>query len=112
VEAFFRFGDMPTSIPLYDLRRTPAYAFAVENVRFVIKEALNIHKDKSLNTNISRQKSLELFLRLCYEEPAPILNYRLSGELHRVRLVGKGKNARYEWAEDYFRDCQPMGTNR
>ena len=95
------------NISLFDLRRVQAYSFAIENIRFVIGEALKMHETQSLNTNISRQKSLELFLKLCYKDPRPILDFKISGALHRVKLVGKGKSMHYEWSEDYFRDCQP-----
>lgn len=96
-----------TKISVYDLRRVPAYGFAVENVRFVLQTALELHEGRSLNDNISRQKSFELFIKLCIEDPRPILDYRISGALHRVRLVGKGKTQHYEWSKEYFVDCQP-----
>lgn len=96
---------MEIQIPIYDLRRISAEAFVVDNIRFVLKLILDIHKDKSLNENISRQKSMELFLRLIYEDPRPLLQYRLTGNLHRVGLVGKGKKAHFVWLDDYFRDC-------
>lgn len=95
-------------IPLFDLRRAPAYGFAIENIRFVIQQVLELHEGRSLNVNISRQKSIELFLRLVYKEPQPLLDYRTSGALHRVELVGTGKGRRYEWSKEYFVDCQPQ----
>lgn len=92
-------------IPIFDLRRASAYGFALENVRFAIQQSLELHKYSGLNSKISRRKSLELFLELCYKDPRPILEYKISGVLPRVELMGSGKSMHFEWTDEPFRDC-------
>lgn len=98
---------METKIPPYDLRRVPAYGFAIENVRFVLQTIQELHAGGGRNIHISRAKDLEMLLDLAYREPQPILDYRLSGALKMVVLKGEGKSQRYEWGGEYLRDCQP-----
>lgn len=98
---------MPTSIPIYDIRRLPAYDFVAHYVRQCfeeIAERMNLPYLK-----ISKGKRYELLCKLMAEEPRPLIDYIGGGGLRAIHAEGTGKNMRLRWAPrgEYFKDCEP-----
>lgn len=91
--------------PLYDLRRVPAYGFAIENIRFALMEIQQLHANGGRNIHVSKVKDIEMLIELIIREPYPLLDYRLSGVLRKIVLKGDKKHQRYEWGDTYLKDC-------
>lgn len=73
-------------IPIYDLRRVPAYGFALENIRFVLMEIQQLHANGGRNTKVSRAKDIEMLIDLIIREPQPLLEYKITGGLKMIEL--------------------------